>query len=421
MRMRNNILRTIFATSIGSILEFYDFAIYLFFAAYLSQEFFPEATYLISLSNTLAVFAVAYIVRPLGGLVMGHFSDLYGRRKVFSLTLLLMGFSTFLIGFIPPYQQMGGFSVVLLLLFRLLQGFSLGGETPGAITYIAEFAPKRKGFFTGVLFAGMNMGAILAVLVYSSLTALLTKDQMIHFGWRIPFILGGGVALLSFYVRRRLPEVFVSLSASHQGQKRIPLFNLLRRYASRVFYGFFIACLPVICAVLFFLYMPVYLTSILHFPPKAVAVDNTIALICYAILIVVVGWASDYIGRRIFFLLAALLALFVVFPSAMLLHDKIPLSLFYIVCATIGGIAMGALPAHLAEQFPERVRFSGVAFSYNICAAIMGGLTPLAATLFIRTTHDSLSPMLLPVFGGVVTVLALVFYVSQRVTYHVLD
>ena len=277
MLKSKNIFKMVAATSAGGVLEFYDFAIYIFFSPYIALAFFPRHNHLMSLCNTYIVFAVAYLVRPLGGLLLSHFGDRIGRKKIFSLSLLMMGSATLMIGLTPPAQSIGTWSVALLILFRLIQGVSLGGETPGAITYLAESFPKRKGFYCGLLFACMNIGAILGMLIYSLVTRHLSASAMTAWGWRIPFVLGGVVGLLSLYIRRKLPEVVYS-----EIRFNVPLIALLKHHSKEVLSGLSIASLGIVTAVLFFLYMPVYLSSILSYTKTHVSFYNTLAILTYA-------------------------------------------------------------------------------------------------------------------------------------------
>lgn len=199
--------RVTLITSVGSALEYYDFITYILLASYLSQVFFPESDPIAGSLETLAVFAIAYIARPVGGLIFGHFGDKFGRKKVFLASILLMAASTFAIGLLPSYHAIGVLGAILLVVLRTIQGLSQGAELPGAITFIAEHASRTKrGSQLGLMMFGVALGAMLSTLVNLILHYNLDTAQFITWGWRIPFLIGGVLAIVGFYLRRSIPE-----------------------------------------------------------------------------------------------------------------------------------------------------------------------------------------------------------------------
>ncbi len=189
------------------MLEFYDFIIYALLASYISKLFFPIQSAITSLLIAFSAYAVGYLARPFGGIIFGHFGDKYGRKKTFTISILIMALSTFLIGILPTYSSIGIMVPILLVLCRIAQGISVGGEIPGTITYVGEAVPEKRGFMTAVIFGFLILGVTIGFIVESLLLEFFTSQSMLTYGWRIPFILGGLFVLVAYYLRRQLIDI----------------------------------------------------------------------------------------------------------------------------------------------------------------------------------------------------------------------
>ncbi len=390
--------KIIFLSSLGGALEFYDFIIYVFFASEFSELFFPSNNHFSSMMSVYATFAIGYLIRPIGGMIFSHIGDRYGRKKTFVATLLLMALPTFLMGLLPTYAMIGNNAAVLLILLRILQGLSVGGEIPGAITFAGEHVdPNRRGLTCAIIFFGINFGLILGSGISTLLSIVCTHEQILTWGWRLPFIFGGVLGVVSFYLRKQLTEtpVFSDFQAKTQHvQARYPIVNVLSSYRMQLFQGIALTWLDAVIVCLLFLYLPTYLTSILHYPKETINIINTFTLILNAMMIIVIGWLSDYFGRRIFLIIGSLIfilfgyGLFYLLAQQQVIHVVIVMLIVAVCSACITGIYTCAI----IELFPTPVRYTGMALSYNIGFAFFGGLTPLIATGLINFTGNILSP-----------------------------
>ncbi|WP_392536431.1 MFS transporter [Legionella sp. 227] len=308
LRLSSSERKIIFLASLGGALEFYDFVIYVIFAPIISQVFFPETDPLASLMSVYAVFAIGYLIRPLGGIAFSHFGDKYGRKKTFIFSVILMAVPTVLIGFLPTYQHIGILSSILLIFLRLLQGLSIGGEIPGALTFACEHVnPRSRALACGVIFSFLNLGIFLGALISLILTNQLSNAQLLNFGWRIPFILGGLLGLFSFYIRKRLAEspLFLAFKNSTEN-RRIPFIEAITLYWRKILQGIGLTCLGSVMINLLFLYMPTYLSTILAYQKQQATLFNTINLGFFSLLLVFFCWYSARVGRKLVLLVGAI-------------------------------------------------------------------------------------------------------------------
>ncbi len=384
--------RTLVLASLGGALEFYDFIVYGIFAASIGAEFFPASDPLVSLILSFSVFAVGYLARPLGGLVLGSLGDRAGRRMVFLRSLGAISVVTLAIGLLPGYATFGVLAPVLLVLLRLLQGFCLGGELPGAIVYVAETAGRRRGFGGGVLFACVNAGVLAATLVSLGLHTWLNASSLALYGWRIAFGLGGVAGLLGLLLRRQLGETpaFAAIRATHA---RLPLAELLRGHGRAVTVGVLACAVVAGFNGLLFAHLPAHLVRVLHVDPARAAWAQTICLLVTSAAMVGVGWLGDRMPRR--WLLragSALMALGGIGFYAAIARPDAKLSGLFALAGLAAALANGSFAAILGDLFLTRVRFSGVALSLNIGFTLFSGLAPLAATSLTRATGWDAAP-----------------------------
>lgn len=374
--------------SIGAGVEYYDFIIYGLLATYLSQAFFPGHDSMANLLKTFAIFALGYLVRPVGGLIFGSLGDRYGRKKIFLSSLLLMAVSTLGIGLIPTYAQWGILASCLLVLCRILQGLAFGAEIPSTVTFVAEHAHQTKrGLHCGIVLAFISLGATTGSLIIYLLNNYLTPTQMAAWGWRIPFCLGSSLAILGYFIRKRIQEtpLFIQHVPSPEANKQ-PIAQLFTQYPKYIALGIGV-CLFAACIIIFGISLPAYLKQFHTFDMKNLYLSLTLGLVWSTLILPFLGWYSDRIGRR---KLLAVVAGFIViagFPLFMLLHQQKPWSLlvFMLLYETIISIIAVCFLPLLAELFPTKVRLSGVAFCYNIIYSL-AGLTPLLLAKLVQVT-----------------------------------
>lgn len=396
-------------SALGGAIEFYDFIVFIFFAKIISQLFFPAQDQIASLMAVFAVFAVGYFARPLGGIVFGHLGDRYGRKKTFVNTVFFMAGSTFLIALLPTYQNVGLLAPILLVVLRVIQGFSLGGEIPGAIVFASETAPdNHRGLACGMIFFGVNTGLLVGSLLSSLLLNHLVTSQILDWGWRVPFIIGGILGIISFYLRKTLSEtrLFLDLQQS-KSHHELPLKKVLLHCPTPVLQGICVSSLQAVIVNVLYLYMPTYLSTYFSYHLPTLLNLNTVNIFTFSFVILVASYLSDHLGRKIVMVFGIIYFIALIYPMFSLFKlQHFPL---VIVVTIISGLFASCISATFApmltELFPTEVRYSGVAFTYNIAFAFIGGLTPLLITEFIHLTNNVLAPcfwvMLIAVVAGI--------------------
>ena len=387
--------RVITASFIGNFVEWFDYAVYGYLATVIAVVFFPEAEPTTGLLATFAVFAISFVIRPIGGLVWGHFGDKIGRRTALSLSILIMSASTFCIGLIPGFDQIGYLAPVLLLLVRMVQGFSAAGEYAGASAFLAEYAPDRKrGLFTSVVPASTAAGLLFGSLIAALLTAVLSTEQLEGWGWRLPFLLAAPMGLIGRYIRLKLEDTPKFQEMEQKVESNAPLSILFTHHRRAIAIAFGVTCLNAVGFYLILSYMPTYLSEVLNVGHTASFVAASIALACYIVFIFGMGALSDRFGRkRVLIAASVCFAVFTVpLFSALGAVGIVGIVLIQIVLCAFLTMNDGTLPTFLAEIFPTQVRYSGFAFSFNTANALFGGTAPFVATLLIELTGSTLAP-----------------------------
>ncbi|CAN0624711.1 Major facilitator superfamily MFS_1 [Burkholderia multivorans] len=381
--------KTLGLAALGGALEFYDFIIFVFFAPAIGQLFFPHdiPDWLRQL-QTFGIFAAGYLARPLGGVIMAHFGDLVGRKRMFTLSVLLMSVPTLLMGLLPTYDTIGILAPVLLLLFRILQGAAVGGEVPGAWVFVSEHVPSRHiGYACGTLTAGLTAGILLGSLVAAGINSRYSSAQVADFAWRIPFLLGGVFGLFSVYLRRWLHEtpVFAEMKARKTLADEIPLKAVLRDHGRAVVVSMLLTWMLSAAIVVVILMTPTLLQKQFHLAPATTLFANSIATLCLTAGCIFAGALAGWIGpKRVLSIGGLLLAACYYLLFARVAADATTLPLFYGIAGfTVGTI--GVVPYVMVKSFPAVVRFSGISFSYNVAYAIFGGLTPVIVSLMMKS------------------------------------
>ncbi|KTD20980.1 major facilitator family transporter [Legionella lansingensis] len=374
-------------TALGGTLEFYDFTIYALFAPFLSHHFFANTNPMVGLINTFAVFALGYLARPLGGIFFGHLGDRYGRKSAFSLAVFMMAVATLLMGCLPSSQSMGIVPSLILIGLRLVQGFSVGGEIPGAVVFILEHIPKtRHGFSIGLVFMCITLGNTLGAGVGLLLTTILNQQQMMAWGWRIPFILGFLLGIISYVIRRKAMETPVFI-AMKQEEKiyHVPILQLLKSSRKKLLTGFLLTAVPA-SIISLFLYLPTYLTSIAKMEISYAYWINFISFLSFALMTSLFGRVSDYVSRKKLLTVGALgllLLSYFLFYQLTVCGEWF-IWVFVLGFSVLGGMINGSYAVLLAQSFSGPIRYSGVGFSYSLGIALFGGVAPLVFTWFIH-------------------------------------
>ena len=386
--------KTLALSALGGTLEFYDFVIYVFFATVLGALFFPpDMPDWLRQLQTFGIFAAGYLARPLGGIVIAHFGDVLGRKRMFTLSIFLMAAPTLLIGLLPTYASIGIAAPLLLLAMRVLQGAAIGGEMPGAWVFVAEHVPAhRYGFGVGLLTSGITGGILLGSLIAVAINTHYTPAEVSGFAWRIAFILGGVFGLVSVYLRGFLHEtpVFQELSDRRALARELPLKTVLRDHRGAVAFVVLLTWVLSAAIVVVVLYTPTYLQKVHHVPPALALEANAVATLTLTLGCILVGWASDRIGARAVMLIgwAGLIVTSYLFYTSL---PGTPASLVWhygLVGLFVGTIAV--VPIAAVRAFPAPVRFSGLSFAYNMSYAVFGGLTPVILTLWLQ--KDLMAP-----------------------------
>ncbi|WP_420136897.1 MFS transporter [Sphingomonas sp.] len=393
--------RMIFLAALGGALEYYDFVIYGIFAQSMAAAFFPKGDPL-ALTLAFAVFAIGYLARPLGGMISSHFGDRYGRKTVFILTIAVMSLCTLGMGAIPTYASWGITATALLVLLRFLQGLCVGGELPGAITFVFESSRSRPGLASGVVFALVNSGVLFAAFVNLSLGSWLGPAALLEYGWRFAFVIGGVLGFASIFLRRSLEETTEFLNIRHAAARR-PVVEVIQTHGRAILLGCAIVAPTAGFNGLLFAHMPAYLGQILGYPQQEVARAMNVALLVMSLSLLAASWWADRVpARRLLMISAVLLIVAAPIAYALLARGDANLMLVVPLFALAAAGANGSFAYLLAGLFPARVRFSGVGLSLNISFTVLSGLGPLAANALIAASGWRAAPGLIVVTVGLI-------------------
>lgn len=383
-RLTSQDFRTLGLAALGGALEFYDFIIFVFFATVIGKLFFPpDMPDWLVLIQTFGIFAAGYLVRPLGGIVLAHFGDLFGRKKVFALSILLMALSTLGMAIMPTYATIGVLAPILLVLMRILQGAAIGGEVPGAWTFVAEHVPfRRVGFACGFLTSGLSLGILLGSSIAAVINTVFTPEAIADGAWRIPFFLGGIFGLLSVWMRRWLQEtpIFTEMKASRALVPELPLKTVLRDHLRGVIISVLLTWVLSAAIVVTTLMTATLLQKLYGYTPQQSLLATSFGTVFLIFGTSAAGAIVDRIGSGRFFTVGG-----VIFGAATWAFYSLAstsITTVFVLYAVMGlAVSMvGAVPYVMVRAFPARVRFSGLSFSYNVSYAVFGGLTPIAVT-----------------------------------------
>jgi len=386
--------KTLMLSALGGALEFYDFIIFVFFAVVIGKLFFPpDMPDWLRQLQTFSIFAAGYLARPLGGMVMAHFGDLLGRKRMFMLSIFLMSIPTLAIGLLPTYAVIGIWAPLLLLAMRVLQGAAIGGEVPGAWVFVSEHVhPRHVSFACGTLTAGLTGGILLGSLVASAVNKAYSPADILTEGWRIPFIIGGVFGFVSVWLRQWLHEtpVFREMQAAQALADEMPLKRVVREHRLSVVLVMLLTWLLSAAIIVMILMTPTLVQKLFAVPAASALEASSIATLFLTLGCMVFGELADRIGSGpvLTFGCAVLATVSLLFYQNMSVSTD-NINTLYALCGFFVGV-IGVVPGVAVRAFPAVVRFSGLSFSYNVAYAVFGGLTPVFVSLWLVT--DRMAP-----------------------------
>lgn len=408
------IRRAIVACGIGQVFEIYDFVIYGLMAGALAHAFFPSHDPIAGLLSTFATFAVGFVMRPVGAVVIGAYGDRHGRRAALVVTIGLMAVSTGAIGLVPGYATLGIAAPVLLVLCRMAQGFSTGGEWGGAAAFLVEYAPAdRRGAISSYQQAATALGLLFATLVSFIITSVMDTGGFNAWGWRIPFLVGFVLGPIGYYLRSKVEETpAFERAVALDDVSQSPLRQSLSQYSGPMLAAFGISIIGCVVNYVFMIFVPSFAQQQLHIAPSATFLSTLVAGVIYLILSPLVGRLSDRIGRKPLFFAASLASIVLGYPLFRLMVGMPTLGGLVLaqgIASVILTLYTGPICAVLAEQFPTKIRYTALSISYGFSVAIFGGFAPLVSTSLIRYTGDPLAPAYYVILGGVLSGIATFF------------
>lgn len=377
-------LKHIFLVSLGGMLELFDFTIYAILASYLGRVFFSASNPTTEMLNTFLVFALGYCARPIGGILFSHFGDRYGRKNAFQSSIFIMAAATLLVAFLPTYHQIGILAPLLLILIRLLQGISLGGEIPGASVFAFEHCKQKPGLAIGIIFMSLTMGNVIAVLLIQFLKTILSDQQMLLYGWRLAFVFGSVIGVIGFILRRNIKETPDFAAYKHwltqQANRPIPIVELFKKSSLLIVSSTGLISLSA-AGLFLMLSLPTYLSSVSKL--MNVTFLNLMMFVTLSIFVLISGALSDRINRSFLLVIGAITT--AVFGALFFVAVQSANIAMIWVCAILFSIAFslfnGNYICSIASSFPVGIRYSGTAISYNLGFALFMGIAPLFQVL----------------------------------------
>ncbi|MCW5670895.1 MAG: MFS transporter [Hydrogenophaga sp.] len=388
--------KVLYSASLGQFVEWYDFVIYAYSATIIAKLFFPTTDPATALLSAFAVYGVGFVMRPLGGFIFGSLGDRFGRKAVLSAIILMMGGATVGIGLLPTYAQIGIAAPILLVVLRLIQGLSASGETIGSNSFVAEHAPPgRRGLHVAFTYAFANLPPVAAALIILAVTSLLGSEVYENWGWRIPFLISGPLALVGLYIRNRVDESpAFEVARAKQEISTTPVSDAIRDQKKAMGFSFALAAFSSLTFYTLAGYFVSYLTVTVGMSRSDSLISNGIAMTVAFLTMIASGFVSDKVGRKPVMVVSLLFNAIVCVPAYMLAGEG---TLFHAALAqsllAIGmGSFAGPLGITLLELFPTRTRFSASAISYNLAYTIFGGTAPFVGTYLVLATQSRLAP-----------------------------
>ena len=401
---------------LGNFIEWFDYGSYSYFATIIAAVFFASEDPTVALISTFAVFAVSFVMRPIGALFWGSMGDKKGRKWALSVSIFLMSGATFLIGCLPIYTVIGLGAPLLLLLLRMVQGFSAAGEYAGAATFLAEYAPaKKRGLYCSIVPASTSVGLLVGSTLATLMTIFLSQEAILSWGWRIPFLLAGPLGLVAHYIRTKLEDsptyqaMQDNLAKKEHGVQH-PVRDLFKHHSRELIVSFGACMLNAVGFYAVLTYLPTYLETAVGMPAESSQMATTIALVAYVAFVFISGKLSDTFGRKKMLITACVLFVVLTVPAFMLLNTAdffIVLAVELVMCFILT-INDGTLSSYLTETFPTDVRYTGFALSFNLANAIFGGTAAMISTALIAATGSTVAPAWYMVIIALIALIAMI-------------
>ncbi|HET7880699.1 MAG TPA: MFS transporter [Acetobacteraceae bacterium] len=410
--------RAVLACAAGQAFEIFDFVIYGFFAVAIGRAFFPSDDPAASLLASFATFAVGFVFRPIGAIVIGTYGDRFGRRKALVVTVGMMACATGITGLIPSYASIGLWAPVLLVLCRMFQGFSTGGEWGGAAAFLVEHAPPgRRGLIGSFQQAATAIGAMGATFSAAILSSSMSSDSFFAWGWRVPFLIGFVLGPIGYYLRTRVAETpAFQRAVENRSIQRMPIAEAFRAHGGMFLAAFGLSIIGCVINYVFLVFLPSFASQTLKIDLRYALWSTALAGTLYLVLTPVVGHYSDRFGRKPMLLACAVLALVMAYPLFRFLAAY-PTFLGMLVVQAIAQAVLtlytGVISTILSEMFPTNVRYTALSVSYGFAVAIFGGFAPYISTFLVRVTGDVLAPSYYVMAAAVVSGIAVLF-VQER-------
>ncbi|QRF56085.1 MFS transporter [Variovorax paradoxus] len=406
--------QTIVATTIGNGLEFFDFTVYGFLALVIGKLFFPTFSGYGQLLLTVATFGVGFIMRPLGGIVIGAYADRAGRKKAMTLTIFLMALGCAVIAFTPTYASIGVAAPVLIVLARLIQGFSAGGEVGASTTLLVEHAtPQNRGYMASWQFASQGLGVMLGAVVVGALTFTLSPENMQSWGWRVPFVLGMLIAPVGMYIRRHLEESLQIAPESASAPRRESSLKIVCSQHGKTVLAAILALVGgTTAAYVVTFYMPTYAVRELGLTPSVALFGAALTGLISFAFAPFVGLLSDRVGRKPLILWSRVFLVVLIYPGFLWLNASPTPAVLFIVLGVLSlGLVGQTVPGitMLPEMFPKAVRASGMSLVYSVGVALFGGFAPFISTWLLNATGSKLAPAWYLVVMTLVSLLGLLW------------
>lgn len=410
-------LSSIVSSSLGNILEWYDFGLFTIFSPLFSRLFFPTEDPNVALIATFGIFAIGFLCRPLGAVIFGYLGDRIGRAKTLRWSILMIALPTLLIGFLPSYQMIGIFAPLALTLVRMWQGVSIGGEYSGNIIYLAEMAPsKYRATFTSLASMGANTGILLAALVGIITSSFISTETLESWGWRIPYILSGLFCLVIYQFRLRIQETQVFEYLENKDKlANNPLETVFKNNLPQLMRTLGLVLMGTTFYYFCFVYLPIYLTQYKKFSTQNTSILMTLLIAFMIILVPITGFICDKIGRRKMLIFNAVLITFFVIPGFYFINYStyqivILVLLFFTIASSF---EQGTTPVTIVENFPPPARYTGVALGYNIGNGFLGGTVPIICEWLFLNTNPSTSPAIYIAGCAMITLLTVLFFIPE--------
>lgn len=411
------IVQATISSSLGNILEWYDFGLFTIFSVLFAKIYFPTNDPQTAIIATFGIFSIGFICRPIGALLFGYLGDKFGRAKTLRFSILMISIPTLLIGLLPTYHQIGIAAPIFLTLIRMWQGLSIGGEYSGNLIYLAESAPDRyRATFTSFACVGANLGILLATLVGLIISHLFSSATLESWGWRLAYIVSGIFCLLMYIYRLHLPEtqVFNYLKAKHELVKN-PIKIAFKQDYLQILRTLGLVCMGTTFYYFCFVYIPIFLTERLGYSIDQISKIMSIYIFCMLLLVPIAGWICDQLGRRTMLLFNSALVMLSIVPSFYLLQENNLMSLVLVLGLFVTASALEQATTSIAvvENFPATARYTGLSFGYNLGNGFLGGTVPVICAWLLARTGFMLAPAIYIGCFALITFLVTYFFVPE--------